>query len=79
MSYIWLGYFLIKQKVTYFIKYYNILFIIDYESKADHYITHILGFEGRCSLTSFLEDEGLIQSLTSSVNILNDLYQLLEL
>jgi secreted Zn-dependent insulinase-like peptidase len=52
---------------------------LDYKKKADEYITHLLGYEGKHSLTSYLNDEGLINSLSASTTQLNQAYQTIEL
>lgn len=44
---------------------------VDYRQKADQYITHLLGYEGKHSLTSFLTDEGLITSLSANTCAIN--------
>lgn len=52
---------------------------LDYRKKADEYITHLLGYEGKHSLTSFLNDEGLVTSLSASCTEFNEASQSIEL
>lgn len=46
-----------------------------YKKKIDSYLTHILGYEGKFSLTSYLRNLGLVVELCAGTNELNDQYE----